>query len=487
MKRDLVLALDLGTSGNRAVLFDSAGEVVASAYRAFGSFYPQEGWVSQDSGEIWESILGAIREVLGAFDVGRVRSIGITNQRETTILWDGETGEAVYEAIVWQCRRTAGICERLASHREFVKSKTGLPLDAYFSASKIRWILDHSDAAKRLRDSGKLRFGTVDSWIIWKLTGGRVHATDASNASRTLLFNIYEGCYDDALVQLFGVEGVILPEVLPSFGEFGTCDSEILGAEIPIMGVLGDQQAGLFGQSGGQAGVLKATYGTGLFVMGLADRGAAVSEGLVKTVAWERDGAISYALEGSSFVAGSAVKWIRDELGLIETSEESERLALSVGDNGGVYFVPALAGLGAPHWDPDARGLFCGMSLGSSKAHLVRAVLEGIAFQCSDLIGLFAASIGSPSVLRVDGGMSQNGFLMQFQTDILKVSVSRAQVVEVTALGIAAVSGIVSGLWDEGIFAGLNPEAVRFESSMDSATRDGFILGWREALGRCLG
>ena len=486
----LVLALDLGTTGSRAIVFDADCRPVASAYAEFAQHFPQPGWVEHDPREIWQSLLSCIRHVLAHVDAADLAAVAITNQRETTVMWDRATGKPVCNAIVWQCRRTAGRCSELrAAHADAVHRKTGLVIDAYFSATKIAWILENVPDAAALARQGRLLFGTVDTWAIWNLTGGRVHATDPSNASRTLLFNIVDGRWDEDLVDIFGVRGVTLPEVKPSMSVFGTTDKGILGREVPIAADLGDQQAALFGQGGFSPQNLKNTYGTGLFLLVNTGTRLVLSDKLLTTVAWQREGQpLQYALEGSVFVGGAAIQWLRDGLRIIESARESEALAQSLPDNEGVYFVPALVGLGAPYWDSSARGTFLGLTRATRREHLVRAALEAMAYQTRDVIEAMPPEVrGEIRKLQADGGATANGFLMQFQADILGMPVERSAVAETTALGAAAAAGVAIGLWDEGDLLARRAVDRVFLPQMDPKHADALYARWREAVSRARG
>ena len=443
----MIVVLDLGTTGNRAVAFSDQGHRVAQAYEEFPLYTPQPGWVEQNPIEIWDSCLRVLSKVMAEVGSGSVVAIGITNQRETTIVWDQATGQPVYTAIVWQCRRTAKLCQELSQHRDLVKSKTGLFLDPYFSATKIKWILSNVPGLEDRARKGELRFGTVDSWIIWKLTQGRSYVTDVTNASRTLLLNIHTGQYDDELLNLFDIPKAMLPEVRSCDAEFGEC--LLFNHPIPIRGVMGDQHASLFGNAGWQDGVVKNTYGTGLFLMACTGGNIAESDQLISTIAWELAGKRAYAVEGSVFTGGSLIQWIRDELGLVNSSGDTEALALSVNSSDGVVVVPALTGLGAPYWAPHARGSIMGLSRGTTKAHIVRAALESLAYQTKSVADVMASFLpgGTIKTLRVDGGACQNDFLMQFQADILGCDIDRPTDLETTAFGVALMSGIASGIW----------------------------------------
>ena len=486
-----ILALDQGTTSSRAIVFDHDGAIRAVAQKEFTQIFPAAGWVEHDPGEIWASQIGVAVEALGRAQVRpkELAAIGITNQRETTIVWDRETGEPIYNAIVWQDRRTADYCERLKAQGagETIQMKTGLLIDAYFSASKIRWILDNVPGARARADAGTLAFGTVDSWLVWKLTSRARHITDVSNASRTMLFNIHTLKWDEELLALFGVPASMLPEVRSSSEVYGTV-SDSLGIErVPIAGIAGDQQAALFGQMCRQPGMSKNTYGTGCFLLqNIGTMPTRSTQQLVTTVAWQIGGRTEYALEGSVFIGGAVVQWIRDGLGLIRTAAEIEPLAASVRDNGGVYLVPAFAGLGAPHWDPYARGTIVGITRGTSSGHIARAALESIAYQVADLLDAMAADAGIPlKELRVDGGAATNNMLMQFQADLLGVPVVRPAITETTALGAAYLGGLAVGYWksvDE--VSGQWKVDRRFEPAMPPMAAKALRERWTSALQR---
>ncbi len=448
-----ILALDQGTTSSRAIVFAADGSLKAVAQKEFTQIFPKAGWVEHDPREIWASQIGVAIEALGraALSSSDIAAIGITNQRETTVVWDRNTGEPIYNAIVWQDRRTADYCERLKADGAgaMVQQKTGLLIDAYFSASKIRWILKHVPGAREKAHAGQLAFGTIDTWLIWKLTGGREHVTDVSNASRTMLFNIHTLAWDDELLRLFDVPPSMLPGVRASSTIYGETSTSLGLGQVPIAGVAGDQQSALFGQMCRTPGMSKNTYGTGCFLLqNIGQTPTASRNQLVTTVAWQIDGRTDYALEGSVFIGGAVVQWIRDGLGLIRTAAEIEPLALSVPDNGGVYVVPAFAGLGAPHWDPFARGAIVGLTRGSTSGHIARAALESIAFQVADLLDAMAADCGiAATELRVDGGAAANNTLMQMQADLLGVPVVRPAVTETTALGAAYLAGLAVGFW----------------------------------------
>ncbi len=450
-----ILSLDQGTTSSRAILFDQNGQMHSVAQKEFKQYYPEPGWVEHDAMEIWETQLEVARQAIAKQGISPedIAAIGITNQRETSILWDKRNGRPVYHAIVWQCRRTAPYCDSLqeAGWTEKIREKTGLLIDAYFSATKIRWILQNVPEAKELADSGNLLFGTIDTWLIWNLTGGQVHATDYSNASRTMLFNIHTLEWDKELLELFEIPAGILPEVRPSSGIFGNTLPLLFGAAIPIAGAAGDQQSALFGQACFSPGTAKNTYGTGGFLlMNTGDKPVSSKNGLVTTIAWGLDGKITYALEGSIFVAGAAIQWLRDELKLISSAGETEGLCREVEDTCGVYFVPAFVGLGAPYWDPYARGILTGLTRGANRCHIVRATVESMAYQTYDVLHAMEQDAGIPlAELRVDGGAAANTFLLQFQSDITGVPVLRPSVLETTALGAAYLAGLAVGYWKD--------------------------------------
>ena len=489
----VILALDQGTTSSRAIVFDQRGEIVALAQKEFRQIFPQPGWVEHDADEIWTSQISVAHEALAIARLSAkdVAAIGIANQRETTLLWDRATGKPVANAIVWQDRRTASVCEQLTAqgHADSIQQKTGLVIDAYFSATKLAWLLDNVPDCRRRAEAGELAFGTIDTWLAWKLSGGALHITDASNASRTMLFNIERGEWDEDLLAVFNVPRALLPDVKPSSAIYGTTDSELFSASIPIAGIAGDQQAALFGQMCLTPGMAKNTYGTGCFMLlNTGEKAVASTQKLLTTVAWNLNGRTRYALEGSVFVAGAIVQWLRDGLGIIRTSADVEALALSVPNNGGVYLVPALTGLGAPHWDPHARGAIFGLTRGSSAAHLARAALEGIAHQVADVLDAMQNDAALKlTELRVDGGASQNNLLMQFQADLLGVPVIRPRVTETTALGAAYLAGLAAGFWrsiDE-ISGQWQPERI-FQPQFSEQTRALHRQGWRDALLRTM-
>ena len=486
-----IMALDQGTTSSRCIIFHKNGEIAMSAQKEFTQIFPRNGWVEHDPNEIWSSQLSVLVEAKAklGIEAEAIAAIGITNQRETTIVWDRRTGEPVYNAIVWQCRRTACMVDQLKAEGfdTVVKAKTGLVMDAYFSATKIKWILDQVPGAREEADRGNLMFGTVDTWLMYKLTGGRVYATDYTNASRTMLFNIHTLQWDEEILDKLGIPGSMLPKVLPSSGIFGMTDEKLIGANIPIAGVAGDQQAALFGQCCFNPGEVKNTYGTGCFLlMNTGDKAVESSKGLLTTIAVGMDGKIEYALEGSVFVAGAAIQWLRDELKLVESAGETERWALSVEDSNGVYVVPAFTGLGAPYWDSYARGAVFGLTRGTSKAHFIRATLESLAYQTYDVLKAMEedAGITLPS-LKVDGGASANNFLMQFQADILDTKVERPKVVETTALGAAYLAGLATGYYKNRDEIRQNWQTDRLFLNRLSGDRiKELTAGWQKAVSR---
>jgi len=488
-----VMALDQGTTSSRAILFDAGGSIAAVEQHEFTQHFPQPGWVEHDADEIWSSQLRAARGALEAADAraSDIAAIGITNQRETTVVWDRATGSPIHPAIVWQSRQTVPICDSLRERglAEEVTQRTGLVIDAYFSATKARFILDAVEGAQQRAEAGELCFGTIDSWLIYKLTKGAVHATEYSNASRTMLYNIRELAWDERLLSELNIPAAMLPEVRDSSGGFGAADAEWLGGEVPIAGVAGDQQAALFGQGCREPGLAKNTYGTGCFLLMNTGSEAPVSQnGLITTLAWGIDGRVDYALEGSIFVAGAAVQWLRDGIQLVEHASDSEALASSVPDTGGVYLVPAFVGLGAPYWDERARGAIVGITRGTERGHIVRATLESIAYQTRDVVECIGKDSGIElGRLRVDGGACENNFLMQFQADILGVEVERPKVLEVTALGAAALAGLAVGFWQSGDeLSGATASERVFEPQLAASERDGLYEGWRRAVERSL-
>ncbi len=490
-----ILALDQGTTSSRAILFDKNQEIVAMAQKEFEQIYPQKGWVEHDPIEIWASQSGVIAEVIAKSGISHedIISIGITNQRETTIIWDKETGKPIYNAIVWQCRRTTNICKELkeAGYEKYIRENTGLVLDPYFSGTKIKWLLDNVEGAREKAKEGKLLFGTVDTWLIWKLTNGKVHRTDYTNASRTMLFNIHQLEWDEKILEMFDIPKEILPQVKNSSDDYGYTNLSGHGDyDIPINGVAGDQQAALFGQQCFNKGEAKNTYGTGCFMlMNTGDKGIISKNGLLTTIAIGLDDKVQYALEGSVFIAGASIQWLRDQMGLIKNAKESEKLALEVEDNGGVYFVPAFVGLGTPHWDMYARGSIFGLTRGSNKNHIIRATLESIAYQTKDLLVAMEKDSGiNLKHLKVDGGASANNFLMQFQADILNTLVSRPQVIESTALGVAYLAGLYQNVWqDTQDIIKKSQNNYEFIPNMADFVREDLYKNWEKAVSRSKG
>ncbi|MBQ5772892.1 MAG: glycerol kinase GlpK [Clostridia bacterium] len=488
-----LLALDQGTTSSRCILFNRQGEAVSKVQREFSQIFPREGWVEHDATEIWASQMGVALEAMLLKGIGadEIAAIGITNQRETTVVWERETGKPICNAIVWQCRRTAELCEELKRQglEETVRARTGLLIDPYFSATKLRWILDHVEGAQERAEKGELLFGTVDSWLIYQLTGGRVHATDPSNAARTMLFNIHTMQWDEELLRLFRIPACMLPRVLPSSGIFGYTDPALFGKSIPIAGVAGDQQAALFGQCGFASGDAKNTYGTGGFLlMNTGDRPITPKQGLLSTVGWQIGERTSYVLEGSVFVCGAVIQWLRDGLGLLKTAADSEKMALRVKDNGGVYLVPAFVGLGAPYWDPYARGSLHGLTRGTGKDHVVRAALESMAYQTADVLLAMQEETGLPlRSLCVDGGAAQNGFLLQFQTDLLGIPLLRPACVETTAFGAAALAGLAVGVYESlDELRAIRRIDREFCPTMTAEERERLYSGWKDAVRRSL-
>ncbi len=484
-----VMALDAGTTSNRCILFNEKGQMCSVAQREFKQIFPKPGWVEHDANEIWASQLGVAVEAMNMIDASAadIAAIGITNQRETTILWDKNTGEPVYNAIVWQCRRTSEYCDFLKEQglTEKFREKTGLVIDAYFSATKIKWILDNVPGARERAEKGELLFGTVETWLIWKLTKGKAHVTDYSNAARTMLFNINTLEWDDEILQILDIPKAILPEAMPSSCVYGIADPAFLGGEIPISGAAGDQQAALFGQTCFQAGDAKSTYGTGCFLLMNTGEKLVFSEnGLITTIAWGLDGKVTYALEGSVFVAGAAIQWLRDEMRIIDSAEDSEYMAKKVKDTNGCYVVPAFTGLGAPYWDQYARGTIVGITRGVNKYHIIRATLESLAYQVNDVLVAMKADSGiALSSLKVDGGASANDFLMQTQADIINVPVNRPQCVETTAMGAAYLAGLAVGYWKDMEDIKNNWMVDRtFVPVLEEKTRTERIQGWKKAV-----
>ncbi|WP_162053197.1 glycerol kinase GlpK [Pontibacter pamirensis] len=486
-----LLALDQGTTSSRAIVFNQQGKVVTDAQRDFEQKFPKPGWVEHDPMEIWTSQAAVATEAMmkAGLSAHQVAGIGITNQRETTILWDRNTGEPLYNAIVWQDRRTSAYCNELKERgkSELVREKTGLIIDAYFSATKVKWILDHVAGAREKAAKGEVCFGTVDSWLIWKLSDGNTHCTDSTNASRTMLYNIHKQQWDQELLDLFDIPATILPEVKSSSEVVGTTSGRIFSAKIPIAGIAGDQQAALFGQLCMEKGMAKTTYGTGCFlVMNTGEQPVRSNNQLLTTIAWKLDGKVTYALEGSVFIGGAAIQWLRDGIKVIGHARESEGMATSLANNEGVYFVPALTGLGAPYWDQDARGAFFGITRGTTSAHFARAALESIAYQVHDVLRAMEKDSGVPMrELKVDGGATENNFLMQFQTDILNCTVKRPKMRESTALGAAYLAGLAVGYWkDMAELKSLGQEADVFEPSMDAETAEKNLHFWHKAIER---
>jgi glycerol kinase len=486
-----IMSIDQGTTGSRVLIVNAAGRIIANAYAEFPQIYPRPGWVEHEPEVIWQTTLGVLRQALTSANLApeRIAAMGITNQRETTVVWDRKTLRPVHNAIVWQCRRSAGICEKLKAEglERMFRERTGLLLDAYFSGTKLKWLLDQVSGLRSRAEFGELAFGTVDSWLIARLTGGRVHATDFTNASRTLMFNIHERTWDPDLLHFLDIPLALLPQVVPSAHVAGRTEPAIVGAEIPIAGIAGDQQAALFGQACFEAGQAKNTYGTGCFLLLNVGRTRVdPGPGLLLTLACDPGGLPCYALEGSVFIAGAVVQWLRDGLGLIRTAEETQALADSVADTQGVYVVPAFAGLGAPHWDMYARGGILGISRGTNRAHIVRAALESIAYQTKDLTGAVEAATGLKfTELRVDGGASRNDFLMQFQADLLDCPVNRSRYLESTAMGAAFLAGLAVGFWKTpGEIVALRTSEKTFFPKIDADRRRRLYRGWTDAVER---
>ena len=490
--KQYLIALDQGTTSSRCIIFDRAQQVVGSAQREFTQIYPKPGWVEHDPMEIWSSQLSVLTEALAQTGISpeEVAAIGITNQRETTIVWDRHTGRPVHNAIVWQCRRTAPLCEEMKRDREltqYIQRRTGLLVDAYFSATKIRWILDHTEGARERAEAGDLLFGTVDSWLVWKLTGGKVHVTDCTNASRTMLFDIQRLRWDEEICKRLSIPMSMLPEVVDSSAVYGTANLQ--GVEVPIAGMAGDQQAALFGQTCFSPGEAKNTYGTGCFLlMNTGETLCRSQNGLVSTIAVGLGGKIQYALEGSVFAGGAVIQWVRDELRFITEARDAEYYAAKTPDTGGVYLVPAFTGLGAPHWDMYARGALVGLTRGTTREHIIRAAQESIAYQVADLVDAMEKDTGIPlSALNADGGASRDRFLMQFQADILNQPVHRPKIRETTALGAAALAGLAVGVWSglEELKA-LRALDQQYAPNMEEETRTKLLRGWHKAVGRSL-
>lgn len=490
MAEKYIMAIDQGTTSSRAILFNKKGFIVGTSQREFKQYFPKSGWVEHNAQEIWSSVLACVAQVLSENDISaeQVAGIGITNQRETTVVWDKHTGKPVYHAIVWQSRQTMDICNELKEqgHNDTFRNKTGLLIDAYFSGTKIKWILDNVEGAREKAENGDLLFGTMDTWLIWKLTGGKEHVTDYTNASRTLIYNIYDLQWDDELLEILNIPKKMLPEVKPSSEVYGkTIDYHFFGQEIPIAGVAGDQQAALFGQACFEKGMAKNTYGTGCFMlMNTGEKAVSSNHGLLTTIAWGIDGKVEYALEGSIFVAGSAIQWLRDGLRMFSDAAASERYAERVDSTEGVYVVPAFVGLGTPYWDSEMRGAVFGLTRGTEKEHFVRATLESLAYQTKDVLAAMEADSGiEVKTLRVDGGAVANEFLMQFQSDILNVPVERPGVNETTALGAAYLAGLAIGFWkDKSEIAEQWNQDKLFKPAMTTENRDSLYKGWKKAV-----
>ena len=486
-----IMALDAGTTSNRAILFDKNGKIVSVAQREFTQIYPKPGWVEHDANEIWSSMLGVAVETMARVGTSaeNIAAIGITNQRETTIVWDKETGEPVYNAIVWQCRRTAEYCDSLKKKgfEEMIRSKTGLVIDAYFSATKLRWILENVPGARERAEKGALLCGTVDTWLIWKLTKGRVHVTDYSNASRTMMFNIVDLKWDEDILAELGIPASMLPEVKDSSEVYGLASKHLLGREVPIAGIAGDQQAALFGQQCWEKGNAKNTYGTGCFLlMNTGDKPVFSNNGLVTTIAWGMDGKVQYALEGSVFIAGASIQWLRDEMKLIDSAEDSEYMAQKVPDTNGCYVVPAFTGLGAPYWNQYARGAIVGITRGVNKYHIIRATLESIAYETQDVLTAMEKDTGLKlSELRVDGGASANNFLLQTESDLINATVIRPGCLESTAMGAAFLAGLAVGYWEsrDELRTVLSIDRV-FNPVISDEEREKKLAGWKKAVER---
>ncbi|WP_291582893.1 glycerol kinase GlpK [Clostridium sp. UBA6640] len=488
-----VMALDQGTTSSRCIIFDEKGTIASVAQKEFTQIYPKGGWVEHDPIEIWSTQLGVATEAMAKLGITAtdISAIGITNQRETTVVWNKHTGQPVYNAIVWQCRRTAEMCDELREKGldKMFTEKTGLILDAYFSGTKIKWILDNVEGAREEAENGNLLFGTIDTWLIWNLTKGKVHVTDYTNASRTLIFNIHELKWDEEILDILDIPKSMLPEVKPSSYVYGYTDHSLLGAKTPIAGVAGDQQAALFGQCCHQPGTAKNTYGTGCFMlMNTGEKAVNSKKGLLTTIAWGVDGKVEYALEGSIFIAGAAIQWLRDELRMIKKAEDSEEYATAVEDTNGVYMVPAFVGLGAPYWDQYARGTIVGLTRGTKKEHIIRATLESLAYQTYDVLKAMEEDSGiTLKALKVDGGACANNFLMQFQSDILGVQVERPEVIETTALGAAYLAGLAVGYWkDKEEICENWAISKQFEPNMEEKKREELLEGWHEAVNRTL-
>ncbi len=493
MNKSYILSLDQGTTSSRAILYNSKGTVVGIAQKEFTQIYPKAGWVEHDPMEIWGSQSGVVSEMLATTGITaeEIAAIGITNQRETTVVWDRKTGKPVYNAIVWQCRRTADICDELKAHglENYIRENTGLVLDAYFSGTKIKWILDNVEGVKQKAQNGDLLFGNIDTWLIWNLTRGKVHVTDYSNASRTMLYNIKDLKWDEKILKELDIPASMLPEVKPSSAVYGNTDARIFGAEIPIAGDAGDQQAALFGQACYTPGMVKNTYGTGCFMLMLTGEKLVHSQnGLLTTIAWGINNKVEYALEGSIFIAGAAIQWLRDSMKLIYDAKDSEYFATKAEDSLGVYVVPAFVGLGAPYWDMYARGAILGMTRGTTRNHIIRATLESIAYQTRDVLELMRNECGIDLCeLRVDGGACANNFLMQFQSDILDTPVERPEIIETTAMGAAYLAGLAVGFWkDQSMITERRKVNRRFTPEMNEDKRNKLYNGWKKAVKRAM-
>lgn len=484
-----IMAMDEGTTSARCVIYDKQGNTISSAQREFPQYFPKEGWVEHDATEIWATQISVAQEAMLKHNLNYrdIVALGITNQRETTVVWDKVTGKPIYNAIVWQCRRTSDYAEALKKqgHEEMIRRKTGLIIDAYFSGTKIKWILDHVDGARERAERGELLFGTIESWLIWKMTGGEVHVTDYSNAARTMLFNIHTLDWDDEILALLDIPKCMLPKPVECSGHYGETISELFGGPIPITGSAGDQQAALFGETCFEVGEAKCTYGTGSFLLlNTGDRPVFSDSGLLTTIAWGLDGKVSYALEGSAFVCGAAIQWLRDEMQFMSESPESERMALKAGAGEGVYMVPAFTGIGAPYWEPDARGAIFGITRGTDRNQIVRATLESLAYQNEDLLSAMAEDLGQRIVaLKVDGGACRNNFLMQFQADVSDTEIVRCKSIESTSLGAAYLAGLAVGYYDSTDDIIENKEVERvFRPEMDEAKRVALLKGWHKAV-----
>jgi len=493
MTKKYILALDQGTTSSRAIIYDFEGQIVKIAQKEFTQIYPKAGWVEHDPMEIWGSQSGVVSEILAMTGITaeQIAAIGITNQRETTVVWERKTGKPVYNAIVWQCRRTSSICDELKARglENYIRDNTGLVLDAYFSATKVKWILDNVEGARQQAKNGELLFGNIDTWLIWNLTRGKVHVTDYSNASRTMLYNIKDLKWDEKILKELGIPASMLPEVKPSSAVYGNTDARIFGAEIPIAGDAGDQQAALFGQACYSPGMAKNTYGTGCFMLMLTgDKLVHSQNGLLTTIAWGINNKVEYALEGSIFIGGAAIQWLRDGLKIIYDAKDSEYFATKVEDSLGVYVVPAFVGLGAPYWDMYARGAIMGLTRGTTRNHIIRATLESIAYQTRDVLELMRNECGIDLCdLRVDGGACANNFLMQFQADILGVPVERPEIIETTAMGAAYLAGLAVGFWkDQSMIAERRKVNRRFKPGMDEDKKEKLYAGWKKAVKRAM-